>query len=121
MNRDVPDPFERLKKKPHVVPDLAPKAVLLDSDGKPIEVDERSHAERAIAAARALFGFHELRQAALEDESLDAASNRELRRGRVRAWKAARRRKAGEPGKARALRRRRAKNAVAKQSRKGNR
>lgn len=100
------------------VPDLAPKAVLLDTDGKPVEADGRSHAERAIAAARRMLRIDETKQAILEAEAVD---NRASRRGRVAAWKAERARKAAEPGKARALRRRRAKNAVAKQARKVNR
>lgn len=97
------------------VPDLAPKPVLLDHAGKP----EKSHAERSLDAAKKLLGAFTREQEILEAE---AASNRSsLRRG-IRLQKLATTiERMRAPGRARALRRRRAKNAVAKQSRKANR
>ena len=93
------------------VPNLAPKPVLLGRDGKV--------QESPLDRVKRLLGTLTREQEILEYE---AAENRTMRRRAVRLRKldttiAAMR----APGKARALRRRRAKNAVAKQSRKANR
>lgn len=93
------------------VPNLAPKAVLLGRDGKP--------QASPLDLAKRLLGKFTREQEILE---VEATSNRQSRRRALRLHKldttiAAMR----APGKARALRRRRAKNAVAKQSRKANR